>query len=379
MEINDLLKKAVAEGASDLHLKVGNSPVIRVDGRLRMIDSEPALTKEEAVRLVLSTMSQPQKEAFKKEADVDFAYSVPGLGRFRCNAFLQRGTMGAVFRVIPFTVPNLDGLNLPPILKELALEERGLILVTGTTGCGKSTTLAAIIDRVNQMRTANIVCIEDPIEYLYRDKKSIVNQREVGADTRSFAKAIRAAMRQDPDVVLIGEMRDFETIQTALMAAETGHLVLSTLHTMDAPETVNRVISFFPPYHQQQVRLQLASVLKGIVSLRLLPRSDGQGRVPAVEIMVSTGMVRDCITDPAKTQLLQDVIGQGKVHYGMQTFDQSLFDLFQKGLVTYEEAMKYASNPDDFTLKVRGIHSTAESAAERKERGPDFGIERFSR
>jgi twitching motility protein PilT len=382
MEINDLLKQAVQQGASDLHIKVGNSPILRIDGVLKVLSNEPRVTKEDSARLALACMTPAQKETFKREADIDFAYSVPGLGRFRCNAFLQRGTLGIIFRVIPTTIPLIDDLNLPPVLKDMALEERGLILVTGTTGSGKSTTLASLINHVNNHKTVNIISIEDPIEYLHRDKKSIVNQREVGADTKSFPRALRAGLRQDPDVILVGEMRDFETIQTCLMAAETGHLVLSTLHTLDAAETVNRVISFFPPYHQQQVRLQLASVLRGIVSLRLLPRADGKGRVPAVEVLVSTLTMRECITDPNRTKLLPEMIAQGKIHYGMQTFDQSLFDLYKQGLVSYEEAVRQASNPDDFALKVKGVHSSSDQAFEREPRDSGeggFGIERFSR
>jgi twitching motility protein PilT len=322
-------------------------------------------------------MSPAQKETFKRENEVDFAYSVPGLGRFRCNAFMQRGSIGLVFRVIPTRIPNIEELNLPPILKKIALEERGLVLVTGTTGSGKSTTLAAMIDHINNHKTVNIITIEDPIEFLHKDKKSIIHQREVGADTKSFAKALRAALRQDPDVILVGEMRDFETIQTALMAAETGHLVLSTLHTLDAPETVNRIVSFFPPYHHQQVRLQLSTVLKGIISLRLVPRADGKGRVPAVEVLVSTATVRDCILEAKKTPLLPDVIAQGKLHYGMQTFDQSLFELYQKEFISLEEALKWATNPEDFKLKVKGIQATSEMAAEQQKPPDDFTIERF--
>lgn len=379
MEINDLLKKAVDQGSSDLHIKVGNSPIMRINGALKVMEGEPKIVKEEAIKLAVSTMNQAQKDTFKKEADIDFAYSVPGLGRFRCNAFLQRGTMGIVFRVIPTNIPKIDDIMLPQILKTIAMEERGLILVTGTTGCGKSTTLAAMINHINESKTSNIITIEDPIEYLHRDKKCIVNQREVGADTKSFGKALRSALRQDPDVILVGEMRDFETIQTCLMAAETGHLVLSTLHTLDAPETVNRVISFFPPYHQQQVRIQLSSVLKGIISLRLVPRADGKGRVPAVEVVVSTATVREAVVDQSKTKSLPDVIAQGKIHYGMQTFDQCLMDLYQNHLISYEEALKQASNPDDFILKVKGVHTTAEAAAQDRESGSgSIGIERFS-
>jgi twitching motility protein PilT len=279
-------------------------------------------------------------------------------------------------------VPAIDELNLPEVLKKIALEPRGLILVTGTTGSGKSTTLAAMIDHINANRTYNIITIEDPIEYLHRDKKSIVNQREVGSDTESFSKALRAALRQDPDVILVGEMRDFETIQTALTAAETGHLVLSTLHTTDATETINRIITVFPPYQHKQVRIQLASILKGIISMRLVPRADGQGRVPAVEVLVATETIRDCIIDPDKTKLIPDIIAKSKLHYGMQTFDQSLYDLYKSGLITYEEALRRATNPDDFALKVKGIQSTSDLTFEQNEMSggsDDIPIERFQK
>ncbi len=377
MEINDLLKKAVDAGASDLHIKVGSPPVARINGVLKPID-ETRLTREEALRLAMSVMSPSQKETYKKELDIDFAHSVPGLGRFRCSAFLQRGAVGIVFRVIPTRIPDFDELNLPDVLRKLAAEERGMVLVTGTTGSGKSTTLAALIDQINATKTVNIITIEDPVEYLHRDKKSLINQREIGADARSFAKALRAALRQDPDVILVGEMRDFDTIQTALMAAETGHLVLSTLHTLDAPETINRIISFFPPYYQQQVRVQLATVLKGIVSMRLVPKPDGKGRVPAVEVLLATATVKDCIMDPAKTKCLPDVIAQGNVHYAMQTFDQSLFSLLKQGLVTQDDALRNASNPDDFMLKLQGVHNTAE-AFNQKKGGDDPLLERFAK
>ncbi|MDA8388656.1 MAG: type IV pilus twitching motility protein PilT [Nitrospiraceae bacterium] len=375
MEINDLLGEAVLNGASDLHIKVGTPPVFRTNGALEFKQGAQAVSKDEALRLAFSVMTPAQRELFKKEGDLDFAYSVQGLGRFRCNSFMQRGTIGLVFRVIPTKIPTADELMLPPVIKKLALEERGLILVTGTTGCGKSTTLAAMIEHINSNKRANIVTIEDPVEYLHRDKKSLLNQREVGADTGSFPKALRSAMRQDPDVILVGEMRDFDTIQTALMAAETGHLVLSTLHTLDAPETVNRIISFFPPYNQNQVRIQLASILRGVISLRLLPRADGKGRVPAVEVLIATGTIRDCILDQDKTSLMRDFIEQGRVLYGMQTFDQSLFALYQGGLITLEEARRQASRPDDLLLKAKGVHNTQEMF-ERKDEGPD--IERFA-
>lgn len=378
MEINDLLKIAVTQNASDLHIKVGSPPILRVAGELTPLVSESRITQQDAMKIAFTVMSPGQREVFKKKNEIDLAYSVPGLGRFRCNIFLQRGTIGMVFRIIPIRIPNFEELNLPGVLKKIAMEERGLVIVTGTTGSGKSTTLAAMIDFINSNRTCNIVTIEDPIEYLHRDKKSIVNQREIGSDTESFGKALRSALRQDPDVILVGEMRDFETIQTALVAAETGHLVFSTLHTIDATETVNRIIAVFPPYQHKQVRIQLAAVIKGIISMRLIPRADGKGRVPAVEVLVATATVRDCITDPDKTKLIPDVIAQGKIHYGMQTFDQSLFDLYKSGLVTYEEAMRRATNPDDFALKVKGVHSTSDLAFESNlEIKRDIEIDRF--
>ena len=305
---------------------------------------------------------------------------MPGLGRFRCNVFIQRGAVGMVFRVIPVKIPTIEELQLPEVLKKIAMEARGLILVTGTTGSGKSTTLASMIDYINTNRTNNIITIEDPIEFLHRDKRSIINQREVGTDTESFSKALRAALRQDPDVILVGEMRDFETIQICLTAAETGHLVLSTLHTIDAAETVNRIISVFPPYQHKQVRTQLSSSLKGIVSMRLMPKADGKGRVPAVEVLVATLSIKDCILDPDKTKLLPDVIAQGAVHYNMQTFDQSLLNLFKSNLITYEDALRGATNPDDFALKVKGIQSTSDLTYESPQAQKDqMKIDRFAK
>ncbi len=387
MDINELLKKAHSLDASDLHIKVGSPPILRIYGELTPLTSERKVTHEDALQIALAVMNSGQAEIFKKKSDIDLAYSLPGLGRFRCNVFKQRGTVGLVFRVIPTRIPTIDELNLPEIIKKISMEQRGLVLVTGTTGSGKSTTLASMIDQINSMRTEHIMTIEDPIEYLHRDKNSIINQREIGSDTESFSKALRQALRQDPDVILVGEMRDFETIQTSLVAAETGHLVLSTLHTIDATETINRIIAVFPPYQHKQVRMQLASVLKGIISMRLMPRADGKGRVPAVEVLVATAMIRDCILDPDKTKTIPDAIEQGAVHYGMQTFDQSLFGLFKSGLITYEEALRRATNPDDFVLKVKGIQSTSELSIEEqlamKPEKPDdkdkMKIERFAR
>ena len=362
MLINDLLKIAVDRSASDLHLKVGAPPVIRVDGTLIPLAELRPLMQEETVAMAFSIMSARQKEKFKNNFEIDIAYSVPTLGRFRCNIFQQRGTVGLVLRVIPQKIRTIKELLLPPVIERICQEQRGLILCTGTTGSGKSTTLASMIDLINATRNEHIMTIEDPIEFLHRDRKSIINQREVDVDTKGFSIALRSALRQDPDVILVGEMRDYETIETALVAAETGHLVLSTLHTMDATETVNRIISVFPPHQQKQIRLQLAAVLKAVISLRLLPRADGLGRVPATEVLISTAYIRDCIENKEKTKLIKDAISAGTSQYGMQTFDQSLYILYKNGLITLDEALRRASNPDEFRLKLSGIQSTSDMA-----------------
>jgi twitching motility protein PilT len=367
MHINDLLKIAVDRGASDLHLKVGSHPVIRVDGVLQPILDQKRLMQEDTVAMAFSMMSARQKEKFKNNLEIDFAYSVPGLGRFRCNIFQQRGTIALVLRVIPVKIRTVRELLLPPVLEKICWEQRGMILCTGTTGSGKSTSLAAMIEYMNSHRVEHIITIEDPIEFLHRDKKSIVNQREVEVDTKSFAQALRSAVRQDPDIILVGEMRDYETVETALTAAETGHLVLSTLHTLDATETINRIISIFPPHQQKQIRLQLAAVLKAIISMRLLPRADGLGRVPAVEILITTPFIRDCVENKEKTKLIHDAIASGTSQYGMQTFDQSLFQLYKTGLITLEEALRRATNPDEFKLKIQGIQSTSDMSREQME------------
>jgi twitching motility protein PilT len=365
MHVNDLLKIAVDSGASDLHLKVGTFPMMRVRGSLVPALEDKRLEHEEMVSMAAAVLPVGYRDKFKEQHEVDLAYSVAGLGRFRCNAFQQRGTIGMVFRVIPRNVTTIDDLALPPVLKKIAKEERGLVLVTGATGSGKTTSLAAMIDEINSTRTAHIMTIEDPIEYLHRDKKSVINQREIGVDTNSFSLALRSALRQDPDVILVGEMRDFETIQTALVAAETGHLVFSTLHTLDATETINRIIAVFPPHQQKQIRLQLASVLRAIVSQRLMPKPKGEGRVPAVEVLTSTAFIRDCIADREKTHLIHGAIAQGTSQYGMQTFDQSIFSLYEQGFVELEEALRWASNVDDFKLKVSGVSNTAEIARDQ--------------
>ena len=364
MHVNDLLKVAVESGASDLHLKVGSYPMLRVRGQLVPALADRRLDHEEIVAIAATVLPTTLREKFKEQHEVDLAYSVAGLGRFRCNAFQQRGTIGMSFRVIPMKSATIDDLALPLVIRSIAAEERGLILVTGTTGSGKSTTLAAMIDEINNTRTAHIITIEDPIEHLHRDNRSIVNQREVGADTNSFGQALRSALRQDPDVILLGEMRDFETIETALLAAETGHLVLSTLHTLDATETINRIVAVFPPHYQKQVRSQLASILRAVVSMRLMPRIDGKGRVPAVEVLITTPFIRDCIMDKDKTHLIPGAIAQGTSQYGMQSFDQSIFGLLEQNLVSYEEAMRWVSNVDEFKLKVQGISTISDQARE---------------
>ncbi|MCP5046875.1 MAG: type IV pilus twitching motility protein PilT [bacterium] len=374
MNIDDLLKVAVERGASDLHLKVGNHPILRVDGLLTPLVELKRLMQENTIAMAFAMMNESQKERFKKENEIDMAYSVAGLGRFRCNVFRQRGAVGIVLRVIPTQVKSIADLHLPLVLHRISSERRGLVLVTGTTGSGKSTSLAAMIDYINTNRVEHIITIEDPIEYLHRDKKSIVNQREIGQDTDNFVKALRASLREDPDVILVGEMRDMETIETALMAAETGHMVLSTLHTLDAPETVNRIISIFPPHQQKQIRIQLASVLKSVISMRLIPREDGNGRVPAVEILINTSYITECIMDEEKTKLIKDAIADGVSQYGMQTFDQSLYFLYQKNLISYDEALKWTSNPDEFKLKKIGLQSTKDmSMEEMEQRMSDIG------
>jgi twitching motility protein PilT len=306
-------------------------------------------------------MSNRQKQRFKEASEVDIGYGVAGLGRFRANIFQQRGTVSIVLRVIPEQTKTTSDLGLPPVIDKIAEERRGLILVTGSTGSGKSTTLAAMIDRINAMRSGHIVTIEDPIEFLHPEKMSFVTQREVDVDTRSFSEALRGALRQDPDVILVGEMRDYETIETALMAAETGHLVLSTLHTLDATETITRIVSSFPSHQQKSVRIQLAGILKGVISMRLVRAAKGPGRVPAVEVMVSTGLIRDYIVNEEKTYLIREAIAAGTSQYGMQTFDQSLFNLFQSGLISLEEALHNASNADEFKMRVSGILSAEQA------------------
>ena len=372
MNLNDILSMALKSNTSDIHLKAGLPPVFRIDGNLRPLPKAPRLTTEAVRSMCEAIMNERQKAKFEDVNEVDLAYGVPGLGRFRANIFMQRNSVSAVFRAIPFKVATLDDLLMPSVLKRIAEESRGLVLVTGATGTGKSTTLAAMIDYINSTRTAHVVTVEDPIEYLHRDRKCIINQREVGFDTTGFAPALKSALRQDPDVILVGEMRDRETTETALAAAETGHLVLSTLHTIDAPETITRIISMFPPHQQRHIRLQLSNVLKGVISQRLIPRIEGKGRVAAVEVMVSTGRVRELIDDREKTALLKDAVAQGYTTYGMQTFDQALMDLVLRKVISYEEALRQSSNPDDFKLKFSGIDSTSDTSWSDFERGKEL-------
>src|SRR3982074_2395176 len=361
VKIDDLLVTAIAHLASDLHLKVGSFPVMRIGGELHPIIEAPRLKAEDTLDMAFSIMSNRQKQKLKEVSEVDIAYSVDGLGRFRANIFQQRGSVSIVLRVIPDQSRSTAALGLPPVIDKIAEERRGLMLVTGATGSGKSTTLAAMIDRINSTRSGHIVTIEDPIEFLHRDKKAFVTQREVDVDTRSFAEALRGALRQDPDVILVGEMRDLETIETALTAAETGHLVLSTLHTLDATETIARIVSAFPPHQQKQVRLQLGSVLRGVVSQRLVPRADGKGRVAAVEVLVANSRVREMVEDKARPKEISTAIAQSYTTYGMQTFDQSLMLLFRQNVITYEEALRQSTNPDDFALRASGISGTSDS------------------
>jgi twitching motility protein PilT len=359
---------AMSFGASDLHLRAGSHPVIRVNGVLKPLSGATKLTQDETLEMAFSMMSNRQKHHFKEVFEVDVGYGVAGLGRFRVNIFQQRGTIGIVARVISDHIRNFEELGLPPVLETIANENRGLILLTGTTGSGKSTTLAAIVDHINANRNSHIVTIEDPIEFLHKDKESFVTQREVDVDTRNFAEALRGSLRQDPDTILVGEMRDLETIETALLAAETGHLVLSTLHTLDASETITRIISAFPPFQQKSIRIQLAGLLKAVVSQRLMRSASGKTRVPAVEVLISTPLIRDCILHEDKTSSIRDAIAAGTSQYGMQTFDQSLFYLYTSGLITLDEALRGSTNPDEFRLRIAGIQNTTAMAKESMER-----------
>lgn len=353
MNLKQMLVEMLDRKASDLHLRVGIRPNLRVNGSLEKITTDP-VTIDEMQNIVGQILNEQQLERFNRKNEMDLALSVAKLGRFRINIYRQRGTTGIAIRAVNTIVPSFEELHLPNVIRDLSMEKRGLICVTGTTGSGKSTTLAAMLEHMNETRVDNILTVEDPIEYIYRDKKCIISQREVGADTESFSSALRHALRQDPDIIMIGEIRDVETMSIALTAADTGHLVLTTLHTLNAVETISRIVSFFPPHQHQQIRLLLAGTLTAIVGQRLLQRHDMPGRVPALEILMSTAAVKEYLMDPEKTSSIPDLIEEGR-QYGMRTFDQSIMELYRSGRISFEEAMAQCSNPDDFDLRVKGI------------------------
>lgn len=356
-----ILQQMVQMAASDLHLKVGRPPTLRINGDLSPLPL-PALRPEDMSVLAKELMAPKQVKEFAEFREADFATGVPGIGRFRVNAYQQRGTIAFAIRTVPHQAKSIAELNLPQIVEEIALLPRGMVLVTGVTGSGKSTALASMLQTINERRYANIISIEDPIEFLHRDVKCHINQREVGTDTGSFGQALRRVLRQDPDVVLIGEIRDLDTIDTALKAADTGHLVFSTLHTTDATQTINRVLSFYPPHQQNEVRFALSSALAAVISLRLVPRSDRPGRVPAAEILVNTAAVREQIRDVTKTLNIPDLIKEGTTQYGMQSFDQSLMAWYSKGVISYENALFYATNPNEFALRVQGVAGSSDNS-----------------
>jgi len=355
LDISPLLRQMPTLPASDIHLRVGVPPVFRIHGELRRVKDMPPVMQQDMEEMLHQMLTGPQRERFDRELELDFALQLHTGERYRVNLFHQRETFAAAFRLINMIIPTFEDLNLPASIRNISEWRRGLVLVTGVTGSGKTTTLASIIDYINRSRPENVITIEDPIEYIHTNKKSIVAQREIGIDTFSFAEALRRAMRQDPDVILVGEIRDMDTMQIALQAADTGHLVLSTLHTLDALQTIYRILSFFPPHQHQEIRLVLASTLQAIISQRLVPRNDIAGRLPAIEILIGTGAVRECVITPDRTSSVKDLIAQGAVQYGMQTIDQSLFYFYRRGMISLEIALTTASNPDDFKLRVAGI------------------------
>ena len=361
VDFRKILEVMMEQGASDVHIKVGCQPIIRVDGCL-LPTSFPPPSQEDLEQVVQEILTPAQQEEFARGREIDFGFGIQGFARFRSNFFYQRGTIGMAIRHVPLSVPAFEELNLPPALADLSNRNRGLILVTGTVGSGKSTTLASMIDLINRTVAKHVITIEDPIEFLHRDEKSIINQREVGLDTESYLAALKHILRQDPDVILMGEIRDRETMSVALMAADTGHLVFSTLHTADATQTINRIISFFPPHQHDDVRFLLAANLSAVISMRLIARTDGKGRVPAVEVMVNTELIRDYILDPAQTVLINAAIADGVTQYGMQTFDQSLMALHRQGLITLEQAIQNATSPTEFELRIKGIHAASDAS-----------------
>jgi twitching motility protein PilT len=356
-----ILQQMIQQNASDLHLKVGRPPTLRINGDLSPLQLPP-MRPEDLKSLAEQLMTPKQVKEFAEFKEADFAIGVPGIGRFRVNVYQQRGTIAYALRSIPYQAKTIAELNLPPIVEELALRPRGLVLVTGITGSGKSTALAAMVQHINEKRHANIITVEDPIEFLHRDINCHINQREVGTDTATFGQALRRVLRQDPDVVLIGEIRDLDTLDTALKAADTGHLVFSTLHTTDATQTINRVLSFYPPHQQAEVRFALSSALQAVISLRLVPRADKPGRVPACEVLINTAAVRDQIRDMNKALNIPDLIKEGTVQYGMQSFDQSLMHWYSQGVISYESAVFFATNPSEFALRVQGVAGTSDTS-----------------
>jgi len=359
MDVREILDAMMSSSASDLHIKVATAPLIRVDGELYALGNPPP-SAQDLELIIDQLLTVEQRAKFDADNEIDFAFGVPGLGRFRCNIFTQRGTPALAIRTIPFAIPSLDDLGMPAAIKKLAMLSRGLVLVTGATGSGKSTTLAALIDMANQETNKNVITIEDPIEFLHRDKMSAIHQREVGVDTKSFSEGLRRILRQDPDIILVGEIRDRETMETVLMAADTGHLVFSTLHTTDAAMTMQRVLSFFEPYQQDAVRQQLAANLQAVVSQRLVPKRGGSGRVPAVEILFNTPTIREMLQMNKPLDGLRSIIEEGVTQYGMQSFDQSLMKLLRDELIIEDEALKYCTNPNEFALHLRGINASSD-------------------
>lgn len=359
MNIRSVLEKMIAARASDLHLKAGTPPVVRVDGVLYTLDDPPP-SAQQLREVTNQLLNEEQRLYFSTHNEIDFAFGVSGLARFRANIFMQRGTVALALRHVPVEVPSIEDLKLPAVVRDLAFSPRGLILVTGRTGSGKSTTLAAMVDAINKVTTRNIITVEDPIEFLHRDRLSFIHQREVGLDTRSFADGLKYVLRQDPDIILVGEIRNLETMSTALMAADTGHLVLSTLHTTDVMQTLQRIISFYPPHQHEEIRLSLASNLRAVVCQRLIPRRDSGGRVPSVEVMVSTPTIREYILNADKAPMIHTAVAEGVTQYGMQTFDQSVLQLLREGHITEEEALKNCNNPNELSLKLKGISATSD-------------------
>ena len=356
--LETIFMTAVGKKASDIHIKVNSYPIFRIDGDIYKQENFGVMSKEVIEKIAVSMMDKHQLKVFQENRDVDLAYSLHNIGRFRVNIYSQRNSLSIAMRYIPFEIPAFESLNLPKIIKSISLKERGLILVTGITGSGKSTTLASMIDFINRNKPVNIITIEDPIEYLHKDIKAIINQRELGMDFYSFSHGLREALRQDPDVILVGEMRDLETIETAITAAETGHLVMSTLHTLDAQETINRIIAVFPPYQQKQIRIQLASVISAVISQRLIVRADKKGRLPSVEIMIGTETIKECIANEDKTASIRDFLKSGNIQYEMQTFDQSLYNFYKQGLITYEDALAESTSPNDLALLISGVNAS---------------------